>query len=328
MRRIKIAHFGIAHDHSSNTMAALLDRPDLFEVVGICEPDEQMRREFDHFPVYNGLRWMSEDELLSRDDIEAVVCEGHELRSVSDAQKCIDAGKFVHLDKPGGTDLAAFGRLLDSADEKGLTVQMGYMYRYNPAMVYVRNAVQSGKLGTVTSIDTSFSVQYDAKKKKWLKQFDGGMMFFLGCHSIDMIMQLLGTPDGIECFNCSTGFEDDGSLDNCFALFKYPGCACTVRASGVEPNGYGERQLKVVGTLGAIKVQPLEQPTIVRETFYKDGLANPYKEYSQSAFPGYLRSRYDDMMAEFAATVRGEIKNPWSKEYEYAVQKAVLEASR
>lgn len=326
MKKIRVAHFGIAHDHSIFAMEVLRKYPEIFEIVGICEPDEKTRQELGGQPVYEGLHWMTEEELLNCKDLDAVLCEGHELRSVSDAQKCIDHGFHVHLDKQGGTDLEAFQKLLDSAAEKNLTIHMGYMYRWNPAMKYVRDAVKNGELGTITGIDASFSIQYQKEKKLWLKQFPGGMMFFLGCHSLDMIMQLMGTPLSVSCFNRSAMDEDDGALDSCLAVLDYPNGAAVIRSSGVEANGYYERTLKVVGTKGTIKVQPLETPTLVRRSYIKDGIEHPWHDYSISVFPGYPNGRYDDMLLEFAAIVRGDMDNPWSNEYELSVQKVLLEA--
>lgn len=328
MKKIKVAHFGIAHDHSIFAMEVLRKYPEIFEIVGICEPDEKTRAELGGQSVYKNLHWMTEEELLNCEDLDAVLCEGHELRSVSDAQKCIDHGFHVHLDKPGGTDLESFRMLLDSAARKNLTIHMGYMYRWNPAMKYVRDAVKNGELGTITGIDASFSIQYQKEKKLWLKQFPGGMMFFLGCHSLDMIMQLMGTPASVSCFNRSAMDEDDGALDSCLAVLDYPNGAAVIRSSGVEANGYYERTLKVVGTKGTIKVQPLETPTLVRRSHIKDGIEHPWHDYSISVFPGYPNGRYDDMLLEFAAIVRGDIENPWSNEYELSVQKTLLEACK
>ena len=326
MKKIRVAHFGIAHDHSIFAMEVLRKYPEIFEIVGVCEPDEAMRAEFGGHENYAGLPWITEEELLNREDIDAVLCEGHELRSVSDAQKCLDRGLHVHLDKPGGTDLAAFRKLLDTAQAKDLTLHMGYMYRWNPAMQYVRNAVKNGELGTITAIESSFSIQYQREKKLWLKQFPGGMMFFLGCHSLDMILQLMGEPTAVHAFNRSAGYEDDGALDSCLAVLDYPHGVATIRSSGVEANGYYERTLKVVGTQGTIKIQPLETPTLVRRACIKDGMEHPWHDYSISVFPGYPNGRYDDMLLEFAAIVRKDIENPWTPEYEYSVQKTLLKA--
>ena len=43
-------------------------------------------------------------------------------------------GKHVWLDKPAGDDLEAFRAVLDLAREKGLLVQLGYMFRYNAGL--------------------------------------------------------------------------------------------------------------------------------------------------------------------------------------------------
>lgn len=50
------------------------------------------------------------------------------------AQKHLDAGKLILMDKPASGRLAVFKHLLDTAKEKNLVVQLGYMYRYNPAV--------------------------------------------------------------------------------------------------------------------------------------------------------------------------------------------------
>ena len=40
MKKLRVAHFGIAHDHSGVTMECARKYPDVYEIVGICEPDE------------------------------------------------------------------------------------------------------------------------------------------------------------------------------------------------------------------------------------------------------------------------------------------------
>lgn len=326
MKKIRVAHFGIAHDHSVFIMETARKYPEIFEIVGVCEPDEEMRRQFGGHEAYSNLPWLTEKELLAREDIVAVFCEGHELRSVSDAQKCINRGLHVHLDKPGGVDIKAFARLVNSASEKRLQLHMGYMYRYNPAMKYVLESVRSGKYGTITAIDASFGIQHIPEKRRWMRQFPGGMLFFLGCHAMDMVMQIMGEPERICAFNHSSGDDNDGSMDTTLAVLDYPVCACTVRANATEANGYYKRSLRVVGTKGAVEIQPLETPTLVREAMISDGVQYPWRDYSYSVFPGYPNGRYDDMMLEFAACVRGDMENPYSGEYEIALQRALLQA--
>ncbi|MGI6172514.1 MAG: Gfo/Idh/MocA family protein [Christensenellales bacterium] len=327
-QKIKVVHFGIAHDHSTATLMCARSFPDVFDVAAICEPDADTRRQFEHEDAYKGIPWITEEELFARGDIDAVFCEGYELRSVSDAQKCIDRGLHVHLDKPGGTDLATFEHLLKSADEKGLTLQMGYMYRYNPAFKYTLDAVKSGKLGRITGIDASFSRQDTPEKRKWLGRFPGGMMFYLGCHILDMILLINGMPERVIPFNRSSDWNNDGSMDSSFAVLDYPHGACSVRINGNEVNGMASRRLRVVGTLGTVEILPLEYPTVMTEALLKDAENANSADVARRIFPGYISGRYDEMMLDFAACVRGEKTNPYTSGYELALQRVLLEACR
>ncbi len=58
----------------------------------------------------------------------------------------------LQLDKPGSESLAPFKQLLDEAGRRQLTVQLGYMYRNNPAVQFCFRAVREGWLGQVFEI--------------------------------------------------------------------------------------------------------------------------------------------------------------------------------
>ena len=61
------------------------------------------------------------------------------------------------------------------------------MYRYNAAVKYCKELKESGKLGDIFSVEAQMSVYHDSEKRKWLNKFNGGMMFFLGCHLVDIV---------------------------------------------------------------------------------------------------------------------------------------------
>ena len=76
---------------------------------------------------------------------------------LDNAEACVAAGKHVHLDKPAGESLPQFRRILDAAAKKKLLVQMGYMYRYNPAVVLLREFLKKGWLGEVFEVHAVMS---------------------------------------------------------------------------------------------------------------------------------------------------------------------------
>jgi predicted dehydrogenase len=69
---------------------------------------------------------------------------------VPTALRCLKAGKHIHLDKPAGQKLAPCRAIHREAEKRNLTIQMGYMLRYNPAFTFLFKAVREGWLGEIT----------------------------------------------------------------------------------------------------------------------------------------------------------------------------------
>ena len=100
---------------------------------------------------------MTEEQLLNTAGLQAVVVETRVEGLLKAGETCVNAGMHIHLDKPPGSSLTQFRRLLASADRQGLTVQMGYMYRYNPAVVMLRDLLQKGWLGEIFEVHAVMS---------------------------------------------------------------------------------------------------------------------------------------------------------------------------
>ena len=73
-------------------------------------------------------------------------------------------------------------------------VQMGYMYRYNPAVVLLRTFLQQGWLGEVFEVHTVMSKVINSASRRALAEYPGGIMFELGCHILDLVIGILGKP--------------------------------------------------------------------------------------------------------------------------------------
>ena len=144
-RKIRVAVLGIGHAHAMGKIRALRSM-DEFELAGVCEPDAGRRREHE---ALQGLKWLSESEVLGDGGIRLVAVESRVQENLDYARKCIDAGKYVHLDKPPGEDLGALQRLLEDARRKNLVVQMGYQWRYHAGMQAAIEAARKGWLGNI-----------------------------------------------------------------------------------------------------------------------------------------------------------------------------------
>lgn len=102
----------------------------------------------------------------------------------------------MHMDKPGSASDADFDRLMDLVEEKQLPFQTGYMYRYNPAVVQVMEDYRAGRLGEIYSVEAQMNCLHTVEKRNWLGNYPGGMLYFLGCHLIDLIYAIQGEPGG------------------------------------------------------------------------------------------------------------------------------------
>lgn len=83
MGKIRIGQIGIGHNHGKGKLAAFRKFPDLFEIVGWCEEDEEWLEKRGNEPVYRDLPRMSEEELLSKVDAVLVECDVWNLTAVA-----------------------------------------------------------------------------------------------------------------------------------------------------------------------------------------------------------------------------------------------------
>ncbi len=324
MKKIKIGQIGIGHNHGEAKMKAVRKFPELFELVGYAEENERWIEKRGELKGYEGLPRMSVEEVIAKSD--AILVESDVWNLTKYAQMCIDAGKHIHMDKPASGTLEEYKYLLDTAKEKNLVVQLGYMYRYNPAVLKCFEHVKNGDLGEIYSINAEMSTFHKPEYKKWLTNFGGGIMYILGSHLVDLIVYLLGEPKKISSFLKHTELDGIDFEDNNLAVLEYDKALARIFVSSVEVNGFGRRQFVVAGSKGTVNICPMEKPTVMT---YAD-TAMEGKTYAdvKTTIPFDLNpsdSRYDEMMQDFYAYIIVTKENPFTYEHDYLVQKVLSE---
>ncbi len=321
--RIKVGQIGTAHAHAAGKMATLRKLSDHYEVVGIAEPNPQRREKLKNNSAYRGLNWISEEQLLNTTGLRAVAVETEVSELVSTGMRCVRAGMQIHLDKPAGTSLDAFSKLLDEAARRRLSVQMGYMFRYNPGFRFCFHAVQQGWLGDLFEVHGVISKTINAEQRKELSAYPGSM-FELGCHLIDALVKVLGKPDKVTSYTRHTRPNQDNLADNQLAVFEYPKCTATIRSALVEVDGQQRRQFVVCGDHGTVDIRPLEPPSLL---FAPDREVEKFKKGYQRVDLPAMPGRYDEQLIDFAEIVCGRKESDYPPEHDLAVQQAVLQAS-
>ena len=323
-QKIRVGQIGTKHAHGIGKLQTVRKLSEHFEVIGVVETDAAQREKVQLTESFRGLTWMTSDQLLEQPGLQLVLVETEIDQLLSTAEKCLVAGMHIHLDKPAGSSMREFERLVRLAADKNRMIQMGYMFRSNPAFQFLIEAANNGWLGEIFEIHGVISKQIAMAERAELARYRGGSMFELGCHLIDAVVKLLGKPSSVVAVNRNTHPQVDQLHDNCLAVFQYPKATATIRSSVVEVAGNRRRQFTVCGTQGTIEIEPLEPPLL---TLTLDRPQGKFQKGTQTVELPKMDGRYDGDLLDFASAIRGERVYGYSLEHDLVVQACVLQAS-
>jgi predicted dehydrogenase len=315
--KIKIGQIGLVHAHSRGKLAAIRALPEIYELVGVVEPDAARRKSV------RGVKFISEEALLNTHDLQAVAIETRIRDLVPTAARVVASGRHIHLDKPAGPSLSAFRKLVADARRQKLTIQMGYMLRYNPAFQFMFRAVREGWFGEVMEIDAMMGKLAGAGMRKELAEYSGGGFFELACHILDSAVFIMGKPKKIHGINRRTREGKGGGdtfADNQLAVLEFSkGTAC-LRCNHNDPFGGPRRRFNIAGTRGGMEIRPLESGKFVLTL---DRARGAYKKGTQTVQLKGGRS-YEAEFADLARVIRGGNPLAWSYEHDLVVHETLL----
>ncbi|MBQ4259547.1 MAG: Gfo/Idh/MocA family oxidoreductase [Lachnospiraceae bacterium] len=327
MRKIRVAQIGTNfYSHGPfvwDTMKALTDT---YELVGYALPERERERLPQQVKHLDGYPEFSVEELLNDPTIDAIIVETDEIYLTKYALMAAKAGKHIHMEKPGSPNLPEFEELIATVKKNNLVFHTGYMYRYNPCVVELLKQIKAGELGEIFSVEAQMNCTHPKEVREWLHELPSGMLFFLGCHLIDMIYSIQGKPEEIIPLSCSTGLEGVTSKDFGMVVMKYPHGVSMAKTTDAQVGGFARRSLVVTGSKKTVEICPLEMfgegelqfatmTTYAKENWDDRGQTTESEQFG----------RYDAMMEGFASFVRGEKENPYTCDYELELYKILLQ---
>lgn len=324
MSKVGFAQYGTAHAHASGKAETLQASPNV-TMHGVYEPDPVLRVQRAREAPYRNVHWFSsEEELWHNDQIAAVAVESHVSENLAIARRALEHGKHLWLDKPAGYDWRAFRDLVNLARAKGLLVQLGYMFRYNPGFQFLLDCAQQGRLGDIFAVCGRMSQSLDQERRAVLAAYKGGILFELLCHLIDIVVALLGRPDRVTSFLRDESGTVPTLEDNALTVFEYPRAMAMLSSAAMEVAPFPARRFEVYGTRGSVILEPFEGQPVVRLCLDSawDGFEAGWQQ-----FPVELGPRYAGSLAALVADIRGEKAPDRSLDHELTVQETVLRAS-
>ena len=333
MEKIKIVHIGITHEHANGKMYSLRKLPEVFDIVGYVDDREfskSPRFGNDFVKPYEGLRKLTLDEAFNMPGLQAVTVEVPNNELVPVALRCMERNLAMHMDKPGGEDLALYKTLLDGCKERNLPFQMGFMFRGNPAFQFCIAAIRNKLIGEVFELEADMNHCYGGEPyQEYIGKFAGGIMYNLGCHLIDFVVAALGRPEKVTPFLKSAPGYPASVRNNCMAVLEYPHAIATLRSCSRDIANTDGRRMKIVGTNGSIAFNPLERfdgkPVELSLNLAAAAGEFPAGKHTLR-FPPQA-DRYEAQLLELARIIRGEIQNPYSYEHDCLVHEVTLAAA-
>jgi predicted dehydrogenase len=117
------------------------------------------------------------------------------------ADRAIEAGVAVVVDKPLATSVAAAARIVRRARACGVPLTVFQNRRWDSDFLTLRTVLADGRLGRPIRLEARFEVYQALAPAAWQESPDpadgGGVLIDLGSHRIDQAMVLFGAPRSV-----------------------------------------------------------------------------------------------------------------------------------
>src|SRR5262249_58758943 len=121
------------------------------------------------------------DELLSADDVDAVVISTRVPTHYPLARAALAAGKHVFVEKPPAMRAVEMEELIALAEDRGLVLMPGHLLLYHPAVRKLKELIDDGELGEVL-------VVYGNRQNLGKIRKDENALWSLGVHDLSVIL--------------------------------------------------------------------------------------------------------------------------------------------
>jgi len=318
-KKIRTGFLCIQHSHFAGKLKAIQDNPD-YEVAALCEPDEEIRSK--RGAKLKDLPWVSMDQMLNDKSIDLIIFEGEVKDAIPFGKRILEANKHLHLEKPPTNKLEPFRDMIALAKKHERRLQLGYLWRFNPATDLALEAVHSGWLGEIYMIRATINSDRDMAQRAVEARFSGGSMFELGGHMIDRIVAFWGRPTAVRPWLRHDTNISDSVKDNTLAVLEYPKGLAIVVSSNRDAASH--RSFEVIGTDGSILIDPIESAMNVR--IQVRDARGPYKKGVQDVkFPAQPRWVKD--FEELARAIKTGTPLKYSYDHELNLHETLLRAS-
>ena len=156
------------------------------------------------------------DELLEAAPEVVIVATTHD-RLAPIAERALESGAHVLVEKPAGLGTRQIDRLARAASDAGRMVKVGFNHRFHPAIAQLAAEVHSGRHGELMHLRARYGhggrLGYDREWRARPERSGGGELVDQGMHLLDLTHWIAG-PLPLRCALLRTHFWDTEVEDN------------------------------------------------------------------------------------------------------------------
>ncbi len=181
--------------------------------------------------------------------------------------KAAKAKKHVLCEKPMALTEDDCLEMMAACRENGVALMEAFMYRFTHKTAKLKELLQSGVVGEVRHVHSSFRfVMRPGPNIRLEASLGGGSLWDVGCYPVNLLGMILGEEPVSVCAMKTESHGVEYSLD---AVLRYKnGVLCTL-GSGFD--SHDVQLTEVNGTLGTLLVQETFDGTGLPILLYKDG---------------------------------------------------------
>ncbi|MGH9338610.1 MAG: Gfo/Idh/MocA family protein [Acidobacteriota bacterium] len=256
MRKVKWGVLGAAKIAIQKVIPAMQDGT-RSEIVALASRDPaRARSAADSLGIARA--YGSYEELLRDPEIEAVYNPLPNHLHVPWSIKAAQAGKHVLCEKPIALSVKEARELIQARERTGRKIQEAFMVRSHPQWLATLELIQSGRIGSLQSIQGFFSYNNpDPANIRNIAEYGGGALMDIGCYPITISRMVFGQePHRV---SATMELDRDLKVDRLTtAILEFPaGQSAFTCATQLVPY----QRMHVFGSSGRIEVQiPFNAP--------------------------------------------------------------------
>jgi myo-inositol 2-dehydrogenase / D-chiro-inositol 1-dehydrogenase len=210
----------------------------------------------------------------------------------------VNAGKAVFSEKPIALDLSETTRVVRRAQERGASVQIGFMRRFDPGYARAKARIEAGELGKLETFRALSRDTYPPSLN-FLKS-SGGLFLDMAVHDLDLARFLVGEVEEVQAWGAvliDDRFSQAGDVDTAMTLLRFENGVLGIAETSRRSNWGYDIRTEIAGAIGKVIVEaPQKTPLLFAREFSStfDHFEN-FPDRFEKAYQLQLQSFFKDL---------------------------------